>query len=420
MRGVTLLHPRGRRKQPGRDDPPPDSVTGLSAQGLKRYRLVLGIPVSAPLLATSLLARMPVGIAPLSILLRARVQTGSLAVAGFAVGGYALAGALAAPVQGKLLDRWRPAAALAISAFAEATLLCALAFAGRNILRDPLVLILLSSAAGATQPPIGAYLRTLWPNVMASPDLLEAAYSLDAVSQEVILIAGPLIVALLGSPTAALALSAACVLAGTFEFVALPVVRGHRPPSARSGRRNALGSSRLRSLLCSSALVGFAFGCVEIGFPALGVAARSRASAGFLLSLWAVGSMIGGLVYGARRWPSSLERRYPRLIGGLALTIAPLALVDSLGPAFALSVFAGLFLAPIVSCQYSLIDRVANPGTKAEAFTWQWSTIIGGAAAGSAAAGAIASSGGPAAAFAAAAASAALATVLAAILFGTS
>ncbi|MFZ2050229.1 MAG: hypothetical protein WAU69_04765, partial [Solirubrobacteraceae bacterium] len=70
-----------------------------------RYRALLGDRAFAGVLASSVLARMPLGMNTLAILLFMRARTGSFLQAGIAVGAYTLANAAAAPVQGKLLDR---------------------------------------------------------------------------------------------------------------------------------------------------------------------------------------------------------------------------------------------------------------------------------------------------------------------------
>src|SRR5450631_3056946 len=73
---------------------------------VQRYRAVLAAPGCARVFATALLARLPQGMSSLSILLLVRGSTASYAAAGFAVGAYALATAAAAPVQGRLVDRF--------------------------------------------------------------------------------------------------------------------------------------------------------------------------------------------------------------------------------------------------------------------------------------------------------------------------
>ena len=121
--------------------------------------------------------------------------------------------------------------------------------------------------------------------------------------------------------------------------------------------------------------------------------ARPR-DAGILLTLTSVGSLIGGLAYGRQAWSVPLELRYALLLGVIALTALPLALVDDLRQAAPFAIVLGLGWAPAMSCQYALVGRAAPAGSVTEAFTWQTSAFVGGASAGAAIAGALAESAG--------------------------
>ena len=77
---------------------------------VKRYAEVLRVPHVAALIASTLLARFPIGINALALILYLREQTGSYAVAGVVAGGLAAGAGVGAPVQGRLVDRFGPAA----------------------------------------------------------------------------------------------------------------------------------------------------------------------------------------------------------------------------------------------------------------------------------------------------------------------
>jgi len=70
-----------------------------------RYRRALGAPHVLPLVASSVLARMPIGVLALALVLFLREHTGSYGSAGTIAGVFAFADALAAPVQGRMVDR---------------------------------------------------------------------------------------------------------------------------------------------------------------------------------------------------------------------------------------------------------------------------------------------------------------------------
>jgi MFS family permease len=356
-----------------------------------RYGAVLSVPGALRLFATALVGRLPQGMSSLAILLLVRGATRSYAAAGVAVGAFALASAACAPLVGRLVDRFGRGAVLAPFAFAQAGVYIALVVAAGSG-AGVYALVGLSALAGALLPPIAPVVRVLLREVFDDPAVRETAYALDAVAQETIWIAGPLLVALViafTTPDAAVVLLGAVCALGTCLFLSSPLVRGS--DSSRPGQRrsSALANPELRALLGPVALTGTALGATEVGLPSLAIHAGSRPASGVLLALWSVGSMTGGLWYGSRVWRSSLAGRYRRLLVLAVVCTAPLIAAHSIDVAIVCSVLAGLTVAPVFSCQYALVGRSAPPGSETEAFTWVSAALIGGLAAGSAIGGAV-------------------------------
>jgi MFS family permease len=190
-------------------------------------------------------------------------------------------------------------------------------------------------------------------------------------------------------------------LGGTALFLRSPWLRSEpdRAGTDRSARTPALASPELRALLGPVALTGAGLGAIEVGLPSLALHAGSRPASGLFLALWSVGSIVGGLWYGARAWRSPLARRYRMLLGLAVLCTAPLIAARSIGAGVVCSLLAGLTIAPMFSCQYALVGRAVTLGSETEAFTWVSAALIGGLAAGSAIAGAVIGPGGVSAPF---------------------
>ncbi|HEY2768946.1 MAG TPA: MFS transporter [Solirubrobacteraceae bacterium] len=354
------------------------------------YRDVLSVPGAYRLMSTALLARLPQAMAPLAVLLLVRGATHSYAAAGFATGAYAFANAGCAPVQGRLVDRLGRAWVLIPSALGMAASLAGLT-ASASGGGSAGVVIVLSGLAGALAPPVAPAVRALFGEVFEDAGVRERAYALDSVLQEVAWATGPLVVALvitIASAAAAVMLLAVLYVLGTSLFVRSPLARG--PGRARIGdeRRSALASADLRALLAPIALMGVGLGAVEVGLPALALHAGSRPASGLFLTVWSVGSMAGGLWYGARAWGGGLVHRYRALMLLAVALTAPLIFARSVPAGIVGSLLAGLTIAPIFSCQYALVGRAASAGTANESFTWVASALIGGVALGSALGGA--------------------------------
>lgn len=369
---------------------------------IARYRALFSTPGVSRLLVSSVVGRLPSGMFSLAILLFVHGSTGSFLAAGLAVGAFSLAGAAIGPLLGAQVDRHGQTRVLLGAALAQAGLLVALVLVTQAD-APVAAIVALAALAGGALPPIGGCVRALWPEVAHGGEL-ETAYALDATTQETIWTLGPLLVGLTAgfvSPAAAVALCAALTIVGAVYFASSPLSRGWRADRRERAQGSALGASpNLRMLLYTVVLAGVVIGAVEVGLPALAVGQGARWSSGPLLALFSLGSMTGGLIYSARSWALEIGRRYNAILMAMAIAVAPLIVVHSLAPVFALSVLAGLCLAPMISCQFSLVGALAPEGTVTEAFTWHRAATVAGMAGGSALGGSLIDAHGPGAAFA--------------------
>ncbi|HET8978309.1 MAG TPA: MFS transporter [Solirubrobacteraceae bacterium] len=369
---------------------------------IDRYRSVLSAPGCARVYATALLGRLPQGMSSLAILLLVRAHTGSYAAAGVAVGAYALASAACAPVQGRLVDRFGRVRVLAPAALLQGLALAGLVLAA-SATAPAAALIALAALAGAMLPSLAPAVRALLREMLPDAATRESAYALESVIQELIWITGPLVVAVVitfMSPAGAVLLSGAVCLMGTILFLRTPVVRAARPRPVTVQRAPVLAIPALRVLLGPIALMGAGLGAIEVGIPSLALHAGSRPSSGLLLALWSLGSMVGGLWYGSRRWRAPLGTRYRMLLLAAVACSAPLIAARTIPEGMVCSLLAGLTIAPVFSCQYALIGHSVTPGAETEAFTWVAAALIAGVAAGSALGGAVISAAGVSAPFA--------------------
>jgi predicted MFS family arabinose efflux permease len=215
------------------------------------------------------------------------------------------------------------------------------------------------------------------------------------------------------SPAAAVLGIAVLLLVGVGVFAGAPASRAWRGQRRAADWAGPLRSQGIRAVVACIVVLAAAFGAVEVAVPAFAERLGSRALAGPLLALWAVGSMLGGLLLGARATGRGPERRLVGLLALVAAGIALLALVAGTVQFGAGMVVAGLGIAPAIACLYLLVDRLAPPGTTTEAFTWVSSAFATGIAAGNALGGAVVQRAGTDAVFLLAAAGVAAAALLA-------
>lgn len=379
-----------------------------------RYRRFLALPGAARLLVSSLAGRLPLGMTSLAVLLLVHQHTRSFATAGIAVGAYTLMSASTTPLQARLVDRVGGPPVLIGFAVAQVGGLTALVVTAQ-LGAPAALLVVLAGVAGAMTPPLSACLRVLWPRVAPSAAMLEAAYSVDATSQEAIWTLGPLFVAAaiaLGSPAVAVMVCAVIIVCGTVWFSTAPAASGWRGTGTSERRPSAIANPGLRVMTGATLLVGLGVGAVEVALPGIAVHAGSRSGAGVLLGLWSIGSLLGGLVYGSRTWRARISVRYSVLLGLVCLSTVPLIFAGTFAAAIPLSLLAGIGFAPALACQYALVGAIAVQNSATEAFAWTSTALVGGIAAGSAAAGPLVQAGGIGHAIALGCAATGLATVI--------
>jgi MFS family permease len=384
---------------------------------VRRYLAIVRSPHVGAMIASTLLARLPVGINALAIVLYLRDRTGSFAVAGAVAGMLAAGSGVGAPVQGRLVDRVGARRVLLPLAFVHAVALGAVVgFA--ELGAPPVVLLACGFTAGFAMPPTSSVLRSMWSDLL-EPDLLQAAYALDSTLIELIFISGPLLtaaVATVTSPAGALIVSAVAVITGTAIFTALPPMRAVEPDEhAHRSLLGALASPGVRTLVFTSFPTGVGIGMLEVGIPAFSRAHGAAAMAGVLLAIWSVGSGLGGLLYGALPRRGGVQRMHLMVAALLPFTLIPLALAPSVAAMAVLVIPAGCCIAPLLATRNELVGGVAPAGMRTEAYTWPITAFVGGIAAGAALSGALVEGPGWRTAFVVAACFAACGAVLAAL-----
>lgn len=344
------------------------------------YRRLLTLPRVGRLIGIDLLIKLGTPVLSVALLL-AVIEQRSYAAGGLVLAGHALAVAAAAPVGGRLVDRYPPrrvqAGYLALHAISYVLLLGMLAADPAAV--PTVALVATAVVIGATVPPAGIVIRAAWPRLVPD-DLLPTAYAVSTASNELMFIAGPLLVAvlLLVMPaTAIVAAAGAAVLLGVILLLpASPALAGSAGRAdARTGLARLLGPlthpGTLR-LLVLAGLGAAAFGCLRIGTAASATALGTPAAAGLLLGLLSAGALAGGLGYGAAARPSHRGR----LLVLLCLVDTAILLVAAATAAAPLAILAavitlsGLVSGPRETLQQTLLARHGSNHSGAEVFAW--------------------------------------------------
>jgi predicted MFS family arabinose efflux permease len=347
------------------------------------YGELLRARYAARLLVGTLIGRLPNATAAVALVLFVRAEGGSYSLAGALAAVYGLANAVGQPVLGRLVDLYGQPRVQLPAAVLSALAMAVLAFAGT----DPLPLACAAvGLAGLLTPPLEGGLRALWPSVLRGEGLVQRAYAMDAVAQELLFTFGPLLVTLctaLWSPRAALLVVNVLGVLGALSVVASKPSRAWRSAPREAHWLGALRSPGLVALLCAYLFVGIALGSLAVAAVPYADAHGGDTTYGWLMAAVGLGALVGGAAYGAREWSGPPERRLRVLVALLALCCLPLLLRPSSVPVMvALTALAGLFLAPSIACAFVLVDRHAPRGTVTEAFSWLVTTVTVGSSAG--------------------------------------
>jgi MFS family permease len=356
------------------------------------YARLFAITGSRSLTFWGFLARIPLGMITLSLLLIVRQHTGSLAQAALVSGANAVGAGVTGPVQGPLLDRFGISRVLApLSLLTSACLLATLWCTEHTAL--PLV-VMASGLAGFTRPQVTSCTRALWVRICDTETLRFTASALEGTAAPMFMLVGPLLVTGIASSfgtDAALMVAVAITLVGQLGLSVLPVSRRWQTTRDQRHRGSALkGSPPLRWLIIAIALSGVASGAVTLGLTAFAAEHHSANNTGFLFAGLAAGGLAGGVFYGGRHWPWSMHRQLAAALAMEAIGIAFLFAGTSLTGMAALAIVAGLLAAPSTACAYHLASSLAPPGALSETFSWVATVGFLGSSLGQAGGGALA------------------------------
>jgi MFS family permease len=369
------------------------------ATGGTGYAEILRAPHAARLLTGTLVGRLPNATTPLAIVLTVRAAGGSYSLAGTLAAVYGVANAAGQPLLGRAVDLYGQPRVQLPAAMVSA--LGAVLFVTAGTGSRPLAYAAVS-VAGLFTPPLEGGLRALWPTILGQEDRVHRAYAMDAVAQEVMFTVGPLLVTLLvalRSPAAALLVINATGVLGALSVVVSKPSRAWRSAPREAHWLGALRAPGLLALLGAFLFIGVALGSITVAGVAYADDHGRESVYGWLMAAIGLGALMGGLVYGSRQWGGAPERRLRVIVALLALGYLPLMLTPGVAVMTALSVVAGLFLAPAIACAFIVVDRHAPRGTVTEAFSWLVTTFGVGAALGTAAAGPAVEIGGTPASF---------------------
>lgn len=359
---------------------------------LSTYRRILSVPGAALFSSTGLVARLPISMVSLGIVLLVSSATGSYGLAGSVAAAYLLANGGFAILQGRLIDRLGQSRVLPVVIVVFGVALGLLMW---SVQSDwPIAAsYLLAVVSGAALPSVGACVRARWSHALSSPEELQTAFALEAVADETVFMVGPILVTVLATaihPVAGLTSALVFGVIGTLAFAAQR--RSEPPPHPRgstSGPRPGMPWRTVVPLGLVCAALGTLFGAAEVSTVAFAEEEGNQGYAGFLLALWASGSLIAGFGTGAIHWRRGPDLRVRWGALGMMAAMVPLAFIGSI-PVMGIALFvAGFAIAPTLIATMSLTEKVVPPARLTEGMAIMQTGVVAGVAPGATVAGVV-------------------------------
>ncbi|MGW2368200.1 MFS transporter [Streptomyces sp. NPDC001667] len=364
------------------------------------YREIFAAPGSRSFSAAGFLGRMPLSMMGIGIVTMVSQLTGRYGLAGALSATLAISAAVLGPQISRLVDRHGQRRVLR-----PATLVCVVAVAGLLLSaqqRWPDWTLFVFAAAVGCVPSVGSMVRARWAAIHSGSRELHTAYSFESVVDEVCFIFGPILSIGLSTawfPEAGPLLAAVFLAVGVLWLTAQRSTEPVPHPREHHQGGSALRSPGLQVLVVTFVAMGTIFGTVDVVTVAFADEQGHKAAASLVLSVYALGSCLAGVVFGLLRLKGEPARRWLLGVCAMAVSMIPLQLVGSL-PFLAVALFvAGLSIAPTMVTTMALVEQHVPRAKLTEGMTWTSTGLAVGVALGSSAAGWVVDGAGAAAGY---------------------
>jgi MFS family permease len=353
---------------------------------LRPYLDVLSLPGARSFAFPGILARLPMSMVNLAIVVMVAQKTGSFAIAGAVSAAYEVCYAGAGPALARIADRRGQRFILLPALVVNVAGLLGLVLT--SLLDWPTAVFFpFAILAGCAAMPFTSFVRMRWSVLLGGTAGLATALAFESICDEAVFMAGPVLVTTLAALTATAGLWAAIIFVtiGTLLFVRARATEP--PPSPPHHHRGAVRIPGMLTVAGAYVALGACFGTVDVTMVAFATEHGWRSIAGLLLAMVAFGSLLAGLVYGSRTWRRDIGSMFTLALCLLVVGTVLLSLPRS-GPwMIPAALLAGVAISPTLISGSGVIDRVVPAAVRTEGFALGSSAINVGAAIGAAVAG---------------------------------
>jgi MFS family permease len=344
---------------------------------LNRYRQVFAGNSAWRFSTAGFIARLPVSMVGIGILMYVEEERGSYTIAGAVSGSISIAAAIGGPLSSRLVDKLGQHRVLPIQILLIVLCSMALVVLIPSDVPAP-YLFIFSIGSGLVYPSIGALVRSRWTALLVSGPVLLTAFSIESIIDELIFIVGPTIAATTSVKfhPAAPQIIAMFLLAGGGLWLAS--MRSTEPPINKHQGKHGKPVILQNGLIYMWGVhiaIGMFFGAVETSIIAFTKLAGQPIYGGIVMAVWAFGSLLGGFVYGGLHFKSALHNQLIVVTLLLVPATAAMVFVDSIPMLALLSIAAGIGISPLLIASAAITQRRSPVGRTTEAIASMYAGI---------------------------------------------
>ncbi len=337
---------------------------------MKRYRELFAFPQVITLGIAAFPARVAYGMIGLGIFFKAEQETGSVAIAGFAIGLYSLASSLTAGIRGSVMDRWGQKWTLRILVPAYSALIL-----GLNSMETSRSILITTFILGITSPPINLSVRPLWKDLVPQT-YLRTAYAFDSAMMSATSVVGPVIVtslALSSRPHLALDTVSALIFTGGVALGLTRVSRNWVPEKKVKGQGNLLSNRAMQLLMFEGCFIGFGWGVFDVAVPAFATQEDVQHRVAWIFAAFGIATVVGGLLGGLVSKKLAPLPALRRAYSFWLLTCIPVAFTYSYCTMALVGASIGFAGGAVQVFYFEVLEAVRPKGSQTSSLGWIWS-----------------------------------------------
>jgi MFS family permease len=337
---------------------------------MNRYKELFAFPQVIRLGISAFPARLAYGMIGLGIFFKAEQETGSIAVAGFAIGLNSLAGSLTAGIRGSVMDRFgqKWPIRILVPMYSALILLLITMETRQSILVTAFIL-------GITAPPINLSVRPLWKDIV--PDsYLRTAYAFDSSMMSSTSVIGPVVITALSlssRPELGLGTVATLMFIGGVALSLTPASRDWVPEKKKKNQQKLWRDRAIQLLMFEGCFIGFGWGVFDVAVPAFATQEGVQHRVAWIFASFGAATVIGGLLGGlvSKKLAPLLALRRAYFLWLIACV--PVAFTYPDWSMALIGACIGLLGGAVQVFYFEVLEAVRPRGSQTASLGWIWS-----------------------------------------------